>query len=131
MPAPIRVSVTGADFAKGLSYIDYLRSQFEAVFKDHDLLISPTMSVTPFPHGKPPKSIGGIDTHWFWGYLPFTYPINMIGYPAASIPCGFSKEGLPIGLHIVGPRFGEAKILAAAAAFEEARPWINQKPMVS
>ena len=68
---------------------------------------------------------------WFSGYTPFTYPINMIGHPAASVPCGLSPEGLPIGLHVVG-RFGdESTVIAASAAFEEARPWADARPGVS
>ena len=65
------------------------------------------------------------------GYLPFTHPINMIGNAAASVPCGFSSDGMPIGLHIVG-RFGdEETVLAASAAFERARPWIGHRAPVS
>jgi Asp-tRNA(Asn)/Glu-tRNA(Gln) amidotransferase A subunit family amidase len=63
--------------------------------------------------------------------LPYTYPINMIGHPAASIPCGFSSDGLPIGLHIVGRMGDEETILAASAAFEQASPWAHRRPPVS
>jgi aspartyl-tRNA(Asn)/glutamyl-tRNA(Gln) amidotransferase subunit A len=67
----------------------------------------------------------------FWGYLPFTYPINMTGQTASSVPCGFSTGGMPIGLHIIGPHGSEAKVLQASAAFEEARPWNDKRPPVS
>ncbi len=50
---------------------------------------------------------------------------------AASVPCGFSADGMPIGLHIVGPRGAEALVLRASAAIEEARPWAEQRPPVS
>ena len=73
----------------------------------------------------------GKGVHKLWGYLPFTYPINLIGHTAASIPTGFSSEGMPIGLHIIGLRGGEEALLAASAAFEQAQPWVNERPPVS
>jgi len=67
----------------------------------------------------------------FWGFLPFTYPINISGQTAASIPCGYSSDGMPIGLHIIGPKGSEAKVLQACAAFEAANPWAGDRPGVS
>ena len=55
-------------------------------------------------------------------WTPFTYPFNLTGQPAASIPCGFTKAGLPVGLQIVGPRYADALVLRAARAFESIRP---------
>ena len=121
---------SGADFARALGQVDILKARFAEVYENYDLVLTPTVAVTAFPHGKPPAVIGGVDVHWFWGYLPHTYPINMIGHPAASIPCGFSSEGLPIGLHIVGRRGDEATVVAASAAFEETRPWSQRRPPV-
>ena len=121
---------TGADFARSLGRVDLLKAQFAEVYERYDLILTPTLAVTAFPHGKPPGEIGGHQVHCFWGYLPHTYPINMIGYPAASIPCGFSAERLPIGLHIVGRKGDEATVIAASAAFEEAQPWIKYRPSV-
>ena len=68
--------------------------------------------------------------HYF-RFLPFTYPINLIGHPAATVPCGFSSDGLPIGLHIIGRRGDEETVIAASAAFERAKPWIGHRPAVS
>ena len=64
-----------------------------------------------------------IDVDPIWGYTPFTYPINMIGYPAASIPCGFSDNGLPIGLHIIGRHSDEKTIFKLSSAIEKSNPW--------
>ena len=101
-------------------------------FERYDLLLSPTMAVPAFPIGEHPEVIGGrtVDDPSF-AYLPFTYPINAIGHPAASLPCGFSANGLPIGLHIVGRKGDEETVLAASAAFEQARPWAHLRPPVS
>ena len=61
----------------------------------------------------------------------FTMHGNAIGHPAASVPAGFSPDGLPIGLQIIGRRYDEESVLAASAAFERARPWIGHRPPVS
>jgi len=58
----------------------------------------------------------------------FTFIFNMTGQPAASVPCGFTKAGLPIGVQIVGRRFADATVLRACAAFEHARPWAARRP---
>ena len=124
-------AVTGAEYAGALGYVDRLKAQVAGLLDDYDLLLSPTMAVTAHPVGEPPTQIGGREVDSFWGPFPFTYPINMIGHPAASIPCGLSGDGLPIGLHIVGRRGDEQTVIAASAAFEGARPWIDRRPPVS
>mgnify|MGYP001169140670 FL=1 len=123
--------VTGAEYAKALGKVDVIKSLFANQLEQYDLLLSPTMALPAFDVGQHPKEINGQAVHPFWGFLPFTFPINMIGYPAASIPCGFSSEGLPIGLHIVGKPGREDTVLAASAAFERARPWIQERPPIS
>ena len=77
--------------------------------------------------------IGGIDPYPNpeWGFVPFTHPINTIGFTAASIPCGFDSDGMPVGLHIVGKHGDEETVLTVSAAFESLRPWIHHKPSVS
>ena len=55
-------------------------------------------------------------------WTPFSYPFNLTQQPAASIPCGLTKGGLPVGLHIVGPRYQDARVLCAARAFESLQP---------
>jgi len=59
-----------------------------------------------------------------------TYMVSVLGLPAISIPCGFTRDGLPVGLQIVGKRRAEATVLRAAAAFESARPWTARLPPV-
>ena len=124
---------TAADYVKALGRRDRMINQFADVFDDYDLLLSPTMATTAFPVGEYPEVIEGKrNTHVKgWSFLPFTHPINMIGHPAATVPCGFSSDGLPIGLHIVGRKGDEETVLAASAAFERAMPWAGKKPAVS
>ena len=125
-------TVTGADYAKALGRIDPLKARFADLFETYDLLLSPTMPVTAMPVGHYPRDIGDTEAEpYYFRFLPFTYPINLIGHPAASIPCGFSSDGLPIGLHLIGRRGDEATVIAASAAFERARPWIQHRPTVA
>ena len=124
-------SVSGADLSRALLRVDLLRRQMENFFDQYDLLLTPTMAVAAFPIEQRPGVIGGKTVEPFWGYLPFTFPINMTGQTASSVPCGFSADGMPIGLHLVGPHGSEAKVLQASAAFEQARPWSQKRPPVS
>ena len=99
-----------------------------AFFERYDLLLTPTVACPAFALGLDhPSEIAG-KTIAPYGWLPYTYPFNLTGQPAASVPCGFTRDGLPIGLQIVGRRFDDALVLRAAAAFERARPWANARP---
>jgi aspartyl-tRNA(Asn)/glutamyl-tRNA(Gln) amidotransferase subunit A len=93
-----------------------------------DLLICPAVAVPPFEVGKPGlKEIGGqrvSPLRW----MAFTFPFNLTGQPAASVPAGFTTAGLPVGLQIVGRRHADRTVLAASAAFEAAQPWAHRRP---
>lgn len=125
--------VTGAEYASAVGARDRMAHQFGDVFEKYDVLLSPTMAVTAFSTEAYPEKIDGQDPYPApaWGFLPFTHPINTIGHAAASVPCGFDSDGMPVGLHIVGRHGDEETVIAASAAFEGARPWINQRPQVS
>ena len=86
----------------------------------YDLLLTPTMPIAAFEAGleSPPHLAGERWTSW----AGFSYPFNMTQQPAASVPCGFTGAGLPVGLQVVGPRHSDARVLAACRAFEIARP---------
>ena len=88
--------------------------------RTHDLLVTPSVSILPFPVGRdvPDPSSQSRWTEW----APFSYPFNLTRQPAASLPCGFSKNGLPVGLRVVGPLNGDALVLRTCHAFEAARP---------
>lgn len=121
---------SGADYARALFYVDQIRAKFATLMQTYDLILTPTMAVPAFPIGQQPQTIAGHAVNAFWGALPFTYPINMTGHPAASVPCGFSADGMPIGLHLIGRRDDEATVLRASAAFEQARPWADKRPPI-
>ena len=122
----------GADrIMRALHELEWHRARMDRFFDDYDLLLSPTMAVPAFRIEEFPDVIGGRAVDPMWGYTPFTYPINMTGQTASSVPCGFSKAGLPIGLHVIGPKGAEVRVLRASAAFEAARPWAQHQPPVS
>ena len=125
--------VSGADLAKAIGLIDKLKAQMTDLFEEYDLLLSPTLALPAIPVGEFPEEIAGrpVYPHKYFSFHPFTYPINAIGHPAASVPAGFSSDGLPIGLQIVGRMGDEETVIAASAAFERARPWIQHRPPVS
>ncbi len=111
---------------KQLDYRDKIRSFFE----HHDLLLTPTVAVPSFGVGKPgPREIGGIKASPL-NWMAFTYPFNITGQPAASVPCGWTTDGRPVGLQIVGRRFDDETVLRVAAALEEVLPWADKKPPV-
>lgn len=97
-------------------------------FEDWDFLITPTVSVAAFPAEKL------IPDHWpqhAWDWLQwaeFSYPFNMSWNPAATVPAGFTKDGLPVGLQIVGRRFDDLGVMQAARAFERIQPWADKRP---
>ena len=124
-------STTGAQYASALGMIDRMKSKLADMHELYDIVLSPTAASTAFPVGEPPSRIGDVDLDPFFGYVQFTAVINLIGNPAASVPCGFSSAGLPIGLHIIGRPRDDATVIAASAAFERARPWADRRPPVS
>ncbi|MFD1538381.1 amidase [Nonomuraea guangzhouensis] len=92
----------------------------------YDLLLTPTLPITAFPKGMDaPKGWHSEDwTSW----TPYTYPFNMTQQPAASVPCGFTSAGLPVGLQIIGPRHADALVLRAARSYEAATTWTSARP---
>jgi len=93
-----------------------------------DLLLTPTLATPAFPvHMQGPEVIEGrMGRNSDW--ICFTFPINMTGQPAASVPAGFTRDGLPVGLQIVGRHLDDRLVLKASRAFERARPWDHHWP---
>lgn len=120
-------AITAAQYHEALQARHLLNRCVNAFFEDHDLLLTPTVAAKAFPaEGPPPKAVAGQKVGPA-GFLPFTYPFNVTGHPAASVPAGLTSEGMPAGLQIVGPRFADALVLAASAAFEATGGWPRPK----
>jgi aspartyl-tRNA(Asn)/glutamyl-tRNA(Gln) amidotransferase subunit A len=98
------------------------------LFEKYDLLLSPTVATAAFEHGiLYPAVIDGTPVSRE-ASSAFTFPFNMTGDPSVSIPCGFTRDGLPIGLQITARRFEDATVLRASAALETIRPWSHRRP---
>jgi aspartyl-tRNA(Asn)/glutamyl-tRNA(Gln) amidotransferase subunit A len=117
------------------SALDYLQAMQErmsmgirmgAFHERYDLLVTPTMPIAAFEAGRevPEGSQAGRWTSW----AQFSYPFNMTQQPAATVPCGFTSAGLPVGLQIVGPRHADERVLAATKAFQDATDWCGRRP---
>lgn len=94
--------------------------------QSYDLLVTPTLPVAAFALGRDVPA--GADSPWWTSWTPYTYPFNLTQQPALSVPCGFTADGLPIGLQLVGPRHGDALVLRAGRAFEERTEWSARTP---
>jgi Asp-tRNA(Asn)/Glu-tRNA(Gln) amidotransferase A subunit family amidase len=102
--------------------------QARAFMARFDLLLTPQMPCVAWGIDAWPTEIGGRVLTSLFEHLPFTYPFNLTGWPAASLPCGFSSDGLPIGLQVVANWHQDALCLRAAAAFEALQPWADRRP---
>jgi aspartyl-tRNA(Asn)/glutamyl-tRNA(Gln) amidotransferase subunit A len=118
-----RVQLT--DFQRAIEQRLGLCVAAHAFFQRYDLLIGPVMPIPAFDitRNVPP---GCADEDWSW--CPYTYPWNLTGLPAASVPVGFTAAGLPVGVQIIGGSGAEPAILRAAAALERARPCYLTRP---
>ena len=123
--------VTAAAQGLKTSVADYIRAQLKRAelhiacarfFERYDLLLTPTMPLPAFDVGHMVPPSGDSGEAWT-DWSPFSYPFNLTQHPAASIPCGLTREGLPIGLQLVAPIGADALVLRASRAFEEARPF--------
>jgi aspartyl-tRNA(Asn)/glutamyl-tRNA(Gln) amidotransferase subunit A len=122
--------VSGQDYARVMLRRSAIFDKIQRLFATYDALLCPTVAVPPFEVGiEGPTQIAGrpVDRRTWIAMTPL---FNLTGQPAATVPCGFSNEGLPIGLQIVGRRFDEATVLRASAGFEAIRPWAQKRPPV-
>jgi aspartyl-tRNA(Asn)/glutamyl-tRNA(Gln) amidotransferase subunit A len=122
--------VSGQDYARSILRRSAIFEKIRRVFAAYDVLLCPTVAVPPFEVGiEGPTQIAGrpVDRR---AWIAMTPLFNLTGQPAATVPCGFTGDGLPIGLQIVGRRFAEDIVLRASAAFEAARPWVQRRPPV-
>lgn len=95
----------------------------------YELIVTPTVAVPPFPVETPyPVEINGKPMRSYVDWVLLTYAFTMVGVPAISVPCGFTRTGLPVGLQIAGRWRDEAGVLSAAATFERAAPWAHLRP---
>lgn len=126
--------VTGVEVQRANEARTRLFRLVESWFTDIDLLVTPTLTRAAIAADHDPREPITLDektadvprASWY----PYTHPFNLTGHPAITVPCGFTSEGLPVGLQIVGQWLSDEKVLHAAACFERARPWAERRPEV-
>ena len=112
-------------FGKATKVRTLICNEFENVFKDYDLILGPTTTTAAFGFGEKTD-----DPIAMYMNDLLTIPMNLAGVPAMSIPGGFTKDGLPVGIHLVAPRFDEETLYQAGYAFEQATDFHNQIPTI-
>jgi len=123
--------LTAADIARCERQRSILSSRLREFFGRYDVIATPTTAVRPFPVDTwYPTEINGQPMVNYIAWVMLTYAFTVVGLPAISIPCGFTRDGLPVGLQLAGRWRDEPTVLRAAAAFESAAPWADRRPPV-
>jgi aspartyl-tRNA(Asn)/glutamyl-tRNA(Gln) amidotransferase subunit A len=120
--------VTGPDYLKAEQVRAVLMEDFRRAFDRVDVIVGPTTPITAWRIGEWTARIGERDESVLAASWRFTFPYNLTGLPAISIPCGFDRQGLPIGLQIAGRPFDEATVLRVAHAYERTHEWKDRGP---
>lgn len=124
----LKTDWTAEQFTDAMVQRKAVNNKMWRFMRKYDLLLTPTLAVPPFEVGiQGPTVIDGKEVEPF-EWLHFTYPLNLTGQPAATAPAGWTDDGLPVGLQIIGRHLGDALVLRASACFEAARPWKHRWP---
>ena len=115
--------LTAADYIQAQRARVALNQEIRANFDRVDVIAAPTMA-------RPPETFAALDPDEANRRPNFTNPFNLTGLPAISIPCGFTQNGLPVGLQVGGRAFEEARVLGIAHAYERATPWHKRRPSI-
>ena len=107
-----------------------LRAEFDAAFQEVDAIVAPTVSVPAPPIGADHVEVNGEEVPLRTALLGMNRPANFTGHPAISVPCGFTRAGLPIGLQLIGRSFDEATLLRIALAYERRHDWSDRHPIL-
>ena len=109
------------DITRALKQQTAIYQRWQGFFEDYDVILSPAVTLSPRPWSELyPAEIDGQPTRTYFHWLALAYAVTTVGHPAISLPVGLDDKGMPFGLQIVGPRGGDAKVLAVAAALEAA-----------
>ena len=125
------LKLRGVDFANALAARHNFWEQVRRVYEHFDLLLCPTLPAPPFAVGQ--DDANPIDGEQLGPlqWTRFTYPFNLTGQPAASVPAGWTQSGLPVGLQIIGNRHADLAVLQASRAWEQIQPWNDKRPKLS
>jgi aspartyl-tRNA(Asn)/glutamyl-tRNA(Gln) amidotransferase subunit A len=120
--------ILARDYLQAQRYRTLLGRHIAARLQEVDLIVTPTLPITATPFAQPTVTIRGMEQPVYLALLRNTEPFNLTGLPALTVPCGFSAEGLPIGMQIVGRPFEESAVLRVGDAFQRATDWHDRHP---
>ena len=126
------LKLSGLDVARAQARRGALYHRVRAFFERYDFLLLPVSQVVPFPvEVEWVQEIDGVQMETYIDWMKSCSLITLTGHPAMSVPCGFTPEGLPVGLQIVGPYRREIDVLQLAHAFEQATRVAERRPQVA
>ena len=120
--------VSGSEYLKGQRVRRLIRDEVDRVLGDVDVLIAPTLPIAAVPVGAREVDIDGKPQPGRPSLVRYTRPFNVSGHPVASVPCGFTVDGLPIGMQVIGRTFDEATVLRLADAYQRVTDWHTRRP---
>jgi amidase len=126
------LGITAADIHKAFTDRTRVTRRFAALYGDYDLLAMPTVQVAPFPvEWNHPEVVAGEVQEDYLGWMRSCWYVTATGLPAISVPCGFTEDGLPVGIQLVGRPMGDAELVRYALAFEDANPVWKTHPQIA
>lgn len=123
------LKLRGVDFANALGARQEFWDRVRRIYERFDLLLSPTLPVPAFAVNQDDANPLAGEQLGPLQWTRFTYPFNLTGQPVASIPAGWTKSGLPVGLQLIGDRHADLAVLQAARAWEQVQPWSEKRPV--
>ncbi len=120
--------VTGVDYLKGEQLRRVLMDDFRRVFSEVDVIVAPTTALTAWRHDATTLEIAGEQESVLAASWRLTYPFNLTGLPSISLPCGFDRDGMPIGMQVAAKPFDELTALRVAHAYERTHDWVSERP---
>jgi aspartyl-tRNA(Asn)/glutamyl-tRNA(Gln) amidotransferase subunit A len=122
--------VSGVHYVRAQQVRQLVRQEVDAALARRDVLLAPTTPIPAPVLGEAETVLGDGTSDVRSALIRFTRPFNFSGHPACSVPCGFTTNGLPLGLQIVGRPFDEATVLRAADAYQRRTDWHTRRPVL-
>jgi aspartyl-tRNA(Asn)/glutamyl-tRNA(Gln) amidotransferase subunit A len=120
--------IQAVDYLKARATVEQSKKEFAAALEQVDAIVAPTVAVTAPKVGTETVRIGSTEEPMRAAMLRLTRPGNLTGLPNVTVPCGFTREGLPVGMQLIGPAFAEADLLAIARTYEQENDWAARHP---
>ncbi len=125
------MKVTAVNYLRGRANKSEAIAEFDAAFARADVILAPATPIAAPPMGADEVTIDGQTETVRSALVRMNRPANFTRHPAISIPCGFTRDGLPVGMQLIGPHWSEARLLAIAAAYESATEWHTRRPPIA